>query len=812
MQAAQPSRPGHMLGVYKVLDLSTRLGWLAGRILGDLGADVIKIEPPGAVLDDPEWQALNVNKRLLQLDTSHRAGQQVVEEMISRIDILIETARPGDPATAWLQPERLSALNPDLIHVSITPFGCYGPRASWRASDLEIMAAGGAMSLAGEPDGTPLRISVPQAHSWAGAQAASGALIALSHRTAGGGGQHVDVSAQAAVVVALAHAPTFFDILGEVPSRAGSHITGRSVHGAVYRAFWRCKDGYINFVVYGGPAGRRTNKALVGWMREKGLELGPLADFNWDRFDPKLATQEEVDRIEAPLAAFFESITKAEFLAEACTREMLGYPVSTVADIAADPQLEARSFWQDLPATDGASQRHCGVFYIADTVRPQLTKPRLEDCGKILQELGPTNEKSRSGAGSASRRDRMNKTPQALENVKVVEFGGYAAGPHIGKMLGNSGATVVHLESHSRPDGFRLEYPPFKDGIAGVNRGGCFAFFNDSKYGVTVDLKKPEGVELARRLIEWADIVIENMRPGVMARIGLAYEDLCKTKPGLIMLSTCNMGQTGPRAQTPGFGSQLSSLAGFCGATGAADGPPMLLYGPYIDFIASLMGSSAVLAALDYQRRSGKGSWIDISQYECGLHFMASAIFAYHRDGSVSKRNANLDPQAAPHGAYQCKDGTWLALSCWSDAEFKAMAETLDYPAMAQDPRFISCEERRGNLQALDTILSKRLHERAALSTAQALQKAGVSAYPVNTMADLFADPQLDARKSWCRRPHAEIGEQAYLKPAYELSSTPTDIHRAAPLLGGDNELVFKNFLAMDEDEYDAYAAKEAFN
>ena len=389
-----------MLAGYKVVDLSGRLGWLAGRMLADLGADVIKIEPPlddigGIDLDGAEWRALNVNKRLLRLNAAGGAGRQAIERMIARADILIETARPGDPADEWLAPERLAALNSELIHVSITPFGRSGPRAKWRGSDLEIMAAGGAMSLAGEPDGAPLRISVPQAYSWAGAHAASGALVALSHRTAGGGGQHVDVSAQASVVVALAHAPTFFDMLGLVPGRAGSHITGRSVYGANFRAFWRCKDGYINFVIYGGSAGRRTNFALVDWMREKGLDLGPLANFDWHDFDPTQAVQAEVDRIEAPLIAFFESVTKSEFLEGACAREMLGYPVSTVADIADDPQLAARTFWQDLAMPDGGSERHCGPFFIADQMRPAVRNPAADGSGnadKILKDFGFSND------------------------------------------------------------------------------------------------------------------------------------------------------------------------------------------------------------------------------------------------------------------------------------------------------------------------------------------------------------------------------------------------------------------------------------
>ncbi len=406
----------------------------------------------------------------------------------------------------------------------------------------------------------------------------------------------------------------------------------------------------------------------------------------------------------------------------------------------------------------------------------------------------------------------MNAAPQALAGVKVVEFGGYAAGPHIGKMLANFGARVVHVESHGRPDGFRLEYPPYKDGIPGLNRGGCFALFNDSKYGVTVDVKKPEGLELARRLTDWADVVVENMRPGVMARIGLGYDVLSKTNARLVMVSTCNMGQTGPRAHTPGFGSQLSSLAGFCGAIGEPDGPPMLLYGPYIDFVASVMGCSAALAALDKARRTGKGAWIDIAQYECGLHFMAGALLACHRDGTIAERNGNRDNQAAPHGAYQCRDDRWLALSCWSDAEFASLAEALGRPGLTGDRRYADAQKRRDNTEALDAELTQCLADRDAEETAQILQKAGIAAYPVNSIADLFSDPQLAARQTWRRRRHREIGEQAYLMPGFDLSSTPGDISHAAPVLGGDNDVVFKDFLGLGEDEFDTYAAKGAFN
>jgi benzylsuccinate CoA-transferase BbsE subunit len=156
-----------------------------------------------------------------------------------------------------------------LLVVAIRPFGGVGPRSAWKASDIELMAAGGAMALAGEPDGLPVRVSEPQSYGWAGAQAAIGALVALFRREATGRGDLVDVSAQASVIAALSHAPAFVDLLGVEPTRAGAFMTGRSIKGARYRVFWPCRDGYINFIFYGGMAGRRTNEQLVAWMREQ---------------------------------------------------------------------------------------------------------------------------------------------------------------------------------------------------------------------------------------------------------------------------------------------------------------------------------------------------------------------------------------------------------------------------------------------------------------------------------------------------------------------------------------------------------------
>ncbi len=356
-----------------VIDTTNRLGWLTGRVLADLGAEVIKVDPPNTDRNGPDWRAFNVNKRVLDLDLDRSDHRPVLDKLLSRADICIVT--PGSDCPKTIDPHELRERFPHLVVVVITPFGLTGPRRHWRGSDIELMAAGGAMSLAGDPDGVPLRVSEPQSYGWVGVQAAIGALVALLRRDTSGKGALVDASAQASVVMAAAHAPAFFDLLGNIPQRAGAFITGRSISGARFRVFWPCADGHINFIFYGGLAGKRTNQQLVSWMKERGVELGALADIDWARFDVVRATQSEVDAIEAPVFRFFSTVTKQEFLTEAHRREMLGYPVSTVADIVSDPQLEEREFFAAVDDIDGLTRRYCGSFAIVDGKRPPLRYP-----------------------------------------------------------------------------------------------------------------------------------------------------------------------------------------------------------------------------------------------------------------------------------------------------------------------------------------------------------------------------------------------------------------------------------------------------
>ncbi len=401
-----------------------------------------------------------------------------------------------------------------------------------------------------------------------------------------------------------------------------------------------------------------------------------------------------------------------------------------------------------------------------------------------------------------------NQTNPALAGLKVVEFGAYAAGPCIGKHLANYGATVVHVESRQRPDGFRLQYPPYPNNIVGLNRSGCFALFNDSKYAITLNLKAPGAVDLARRLAAWADVIIENMTPGTIGRLGLGYADLSPINPGLIMLSTCNMGQTGPRAEHPGFGTQLSALSGFSHLTGSPDGPPQLLYGPYIDYVAVAYGGVAVLAALDQRRRTGRGQYIDLAQYETGVHFLAGAMLDHTVNGRVAHRQGNRSPEAAPHGAYPCREGMWCTLSCWDDGEWERLCVAAGRPEWAEDPRFATQAGRKAHEDELDQLLAGWTADQDAWQLMERLQHARVHAGVVSTMRDLFADPQLAARRVWQQQVHPEMGAQHYRSVSYELSACPPEVAAPAPCLGEHNQLVYRDLLGLTAEEYDALVAQ----
>lgn len=319
--------------------------------------------------------------------------------------------------------------------------------------------------------------------------------------------------------------------------------------------------------------------------------------------------------------------------------------------------------------------------------------------------------------------------------------------------------------------------------------------------------RRPRGLELARQLVAKADVVVENFTPGTMSRLGLGYDVLSAENPGLVMLSTCNQGQFGPHANHPGFGSHLTSLAGFTHLLGNPGETPVLLYGPYIDYIAVGYGFNAVLAALLRRRKTGKGCYIDLSQYETGVQFMGPALLDLEVNGHVPSRNANRHPSAAPHGVFPCKgEDRWVALSVMDDAEWQRFVEAMGSPEWAQEPRLATVQGRKADEDRLEQRVAEwaRGLERDAIVAL--LRKHDLRVYQVSSMADLFSDPQLDARQEWRPVDHPVQGRIHAHAPPFLLRGTPPELNRPAPCLGADNAYVLGEIIGLSNDEIEELA------
>ena len=377
----------------------------AARILADLGADVIKVEPPSGdpvravppFLHDragPDsgllWIALNANKRGVRLDVPRERDR--LRALVSSADVLVQAREVVDKATAV-------SWSPSLITVSVTPYGLSGPLAGVPASDLEVTASSGALALAGEPDRAPVRTTLAQSPFWSGMYAAMGALFALAARAATRRGQQVDVSGQASMVTVHPPAAVPWDVAKEEHRRVGAFLIGRSRVGARFRNIWDCADGHVSFAIQGGPIGRHTGRMLAAWMDARGFRAPEFMAIDWDAFDNRTLTQEQVNTLEAEVGAFFRTLTKREFFAGVIGRNMLGYPVADASDVYADAQLSAREFWQETPI-DGTTLPFPGGFALFDGERPRVRRgpPRL---GEHDAEVLPTPARVGRGAVTA---------------------------------------------------------------------------------------------------------------------------------------------------------------------------------------------------------------------------------------------------------------------------------------------------------------------------------------------------------------------------------------------------------------------------
>jgi len=406
----------------------------------------------------------------------------------------------------------------------------------------------------------------------------------------------------------------------------------------------------------------------------------------------------------------------------------------------------------------------------------------------------------------------MANTTLPLEGIRVADFSWVWAGPYATMLLANLGAEVIKIEGHKRTDLMRhivvWPLPEEAPQMISVNQSMPLNGVNMNKKSLTIDLTRPEGKRLARKLISMSDIVLDNMRPGAMVKLGLGYEDLRKIKPDIIVASSSSRGQHGPQKDYAGYATIHQSIGGIAYITGYPDDEPCHSGGD-TDLMNATFVANAVLAALYHRLQTGEGQFIDYSQCEGVSSLIGELLLGYDMNSEIAERTGNAHPVYAPHNVYRCWGvDRWLALEIHSDEEFSIFATVLGKPELAADPRFIDMVSRKKNENELDSIIEEWTAARDRDWMVNRFCEAGLMAAPSRDARDLYADPHLKARGAFVTVNHPELGELELVGTPWQMSDYEMPV-RHAPLLGEHNKYVLQDLLGLNESEINELRHKD---
>ena len=792
-----------MLSGYRVVELTDERGVLAGRILADMGAEVIKVEPPGG---DPwrqrgpflggnedgqaglPWLVANAGKRSVVADLEEESGRENVKRLLEAADVLLESHGPATMSGWGLGWEGLRTSFPRLVYCSITPFGREGPYAGYRAHDLTVVAMGGNLAMTGDPDRAPVRCTMPTSYYHAAPEAALGVTMALAARERSGQGALVDLSMQECQVSTLMTGAGQYGRGRKGPRRAGARI-GRT------REIWRAKDGWISFGLRGGQARVPNLVRTAELMAEAGLCPQWLAGYDWESFNHNTLSDEEIARFEDAFAAFFATRTMGELYGSALEHRILLAPCNDAREVLGHPQLRSRELFERIEYPELGTSVEQPAFFArvaSRGIRVRGPAPRVGE----MEIMG--SDAIKTGSGKIT--DKMGPDP-IYQGLKILEFGSGAAGPLATRYFAEQGAQVVRIESTKRPDFLRTLHLTDADRF-GLDGSPMFILMNPDKQSLTLDLSKPEALELVGRLVVWADVVTENFAPGVMARWGLDAASLRELKPELIVASCSLFGQTGPQRSYPGFGGQGSAIAGFNHMTGYPETEAHGPYGTITDSLAPRFLALTIAAALLRRSRTGEGETIDLSQIETGVYCLSEMVARHSATGEVPARRGDHDENACPHSVYPCRgEDRWIAIACRSDEQWQALARLTGASGWADDKTLATLAGRLASEDEIDRKLSSWTRENDTYELMHALQEVGVEAGVVQDFEDLARDPQLAARRHFETLDHKHLGTMHFERPAFWISGHPGRLERPGPDLGEHNTEMLAGVLGLARDE-----------
>ncbi len=781
-----------VLGGIRVLDLSDLAGQYAGRLLADLGAEVIKIEPPGGdpvrslppfAGDEPgpdrslRWLAYNSNKSSVVIDIETDDGRQQLLDLVQSTDVVLDSFEPGYLASIGLSDEALRDANPRLITVSVTPFGESGPYGNYLGSDLHAIAMSGLTTIQGDDEQPPATAPLDQAYILANTHAAHGVFYALMARRKTGRGQHVEVSMQE-VLANIFYQVIRYSATSEIGERIGA--TGNLAPYNIYQ----CKDGWVSLAVLLAPQAR----VFFDWMGEPALQ-----DEFWY---PLINRQgENMLFIDSLVRPFIEQFTVAEFVEEAQSRRLAAAPVNRPGDFADNVQFAERDYFTSIEHPEIGEYPLPGApFRMSETPIAQPRPAPLLDEHASSPHSGESRNPSEPPLPEGEGRGEGGQPVLPLEGVRVLDFTRIWAGPYCTRQLADYGAEVIKVESSLFDTNNRQGTMPF---VADLNR---------NKHGITLDLHHDEAREVAKRIAAVSDLVIDNFALGVIDRFGLGYEELKKINPDIIQVSMPGWGSIGPLKDHVAFGFSLVSVSGLSYTWGHPESEPNARCKfDYPDFLIASLTALAALAAIYHKAETGRGQYVEMAQVEAVGNTMAMPFMDYKLNGRPGEPIGNRHPVHAPHGIYPAKgNDEWCAIACRTNREWEALVEAIGSPAWALVPDYATQEGRKANEDALNADLSEWTRTQTPRQVMHLLQRSGVPATAVLNGEGLFWDPHLRDRGYIHTIDHPDWGVLEQPGVTVRLSETPGGSRMPSATLGQHNDYVLRGILGLSDEEVKA--------
>ncbi|HEX9453035.1 MAG TPA: CoA transferase, partial [Candidatus Binatia bacterium] len=724
---------GEFLKGYRALDLTGLSGQLAGRMLADLGMEVIKIEPPGG---DPvrnlapfitaangaklstTFAHLNAGKHSQAIDLDSEDGRAAFRKLVESADVVLESFQPGALDAKGLGYKELAAINPGIVMASITCFGQTGPKKNLLYNDLVGLAESGILYVCGDPSTAPCKAPESQAYYFASLFATAGVLAALYRREKTGQGDHVDASMQETLAT-HEHIIRLWANEKQILKRAGSQ------HGSVAPAkIFPCKDGFVYLYVT-----RQHWKLFLSIWKDH------PAIFDAADWLNNVYRRNHADELNPAVEAYLGKFTVAEITELLQEKGVPCVPVNTPMGFANDEHVQSRGFMTAVEHANFGSAKQPAMPFMIDGSRPEVGSVPVLDGWRDNGAKRPAPQQPKSTATSGN---------GPLDGMRIVSFDHVLAGPYGTTILAELGADVMKVESSKGGmDPFRF----FGTG-EDPNLSPRFLEFNRNKRSFTVNLKHPKGQGVLHDLVAKADAVLDNYSVDVVERIGLGYKQLCAVKPDIINLRMPGLGTTGPKRHYSTVGVNITAFTGltYMWNHPGVTNPPIGAQLVYPDYVSGVLCAIIIISGVLYRDRQKKGAFVDLAQSEATAFMIGANLMEAASSGQNPEPSGNISFSVAPHGCYPCKgEDRWCVIAAETEDHWTALASILG-GEVAGNSRFATNAARLRERDALDKIISTWTQTRDAFAVRDQLQKAGVPAGVVQTGEDLVNDPQLNER------------------------------------------------------------------